>query len=75
MVPFAGWEMPIQYTGIVAEHRAVRSAAGLFDLSHMGEFHIAGKAATELVQYLLTNDVATLHVDAVSVTPYEGVLE
>ncbi|HEY9325879.1 MAG TPA: glycine cleavage system aminomethyltransferase GcvT, partial [Candidatus Limnocylindria bacterium] len=42
MVPFAGYEMPIQYAGIVAEHRAVREAAGLFDLSHMGEFHFDG---------------------------------
>src|SRR5207247_15480 len=45
MVPFAGYEMPIQYAGIVAEHRAVREAAGLFDLSHMGEFHFEGPTA------------------------------
>ena len=45
MVPFAGWEMPIQYAGIVAEHRAVRGSAGLFDLSHMGEFLFEGTGA------------------------------
>ena len=44
LVPFAGWEMPVQYTGIVAEHRAVRSAAGLFDVSHMGELDLRGPA-------------------------------
>ncbi|HEV2066522.1 MAG TPA: hypothetical protein VGR08_06785, partial [Thermomicrobiales bacterium] len=42
MVPFAGWEMPIQYAGILAEHRAVRNAAGLFDLGHMGQVDVSG---------------------------------
>ena len=49
MVPFAGWEMPIQYGGIVAEHRAVRGAAGLFDLSHMGEFFFEGAGALSAI--------------------------
>ncbi len=60
MVPFAGYEMPIQYTGIVAEHRAVRDAAGLFDLSHMGEFHFDGPAARAAVDRLVSSDIAGL---------------
>ena len=56
LVPFAGWEMPIQYEGIVAEHRAVRERAGLFDVSHMGELELTGKGALELVSSLITND-------------------
>ena len=45
LVPFAGWEMPVQYEGIVAEHRAVRERAGLFDVSHMGQVHLLGPGA------------------------------
>ncbi|MEX2583675.1 MAG: glycine cleavage system aminomethyltransferase GcvT [Gemmatimonadota bacterium] len=61
LVPFAGYEMPIQYpTGITTEHNAVRTTAGLFDVSHMGEFEISGPQALELVQYVTTNDASTL---------------
>ncbi|HEV8655343.1 MAG TPA: glycine cleavage system aminomethyltransferase GcvT [Candidatus Limnocylindria bacterium] len=60
MVPFAGYEMPIQYAGIVAEHRAVREAAGLFDLSHMGEFHFDGPKAQAAVDRLVSSDIAGL---------------
>jgi len=60
MVSFAGHEMPIQYTGIVAEHRAVREAAGLFDLSHMGEFHFDGPGALAAVDRLVSSDIAGL---------------
>ena len=60
MVPFAGYEMPVSYQGINEEHRAVRSAAGLFDVSHMGEFIIRGQKALDLVQALTTNDAAKL---------------
>lgn len=60
MVDFAGWEMPVQYTGVIEEHRAVRSAAGLFDVSHMGQIEIAGAGAEALVQGLTTNDVKKL---------------
>ncbi|HEY3494707.1 MAG TPA: glycine cleavage system aminomethyltransferase GcvT [Polyangiaceae bacterium] len=60
LVPFAGWEMPIQYEGLVAEHRAVREAAGLFDVSHMGELELTGKGALELVSSLITNDPARI---------------
>ncbi len=57
MVPFGGWEMPVQYEGIVAEHQAVRSQAGLFDVSHMGEFEFKGRGARKLVQFLTANDI------------------
>ena len=57
MVPFAGWEMPVQYEGVIAEHRAVRSAAGAFDVSHMGEIEVEGPRAKELLQSLLSNDL------------------
>jgi aminomethyltransferase len=60
MVPFGGWEMPVQYAGIVEEHRAVRSAVGLFDISHMGEFEVEGGGALAAVQRLCTNDASTL---------------
>ena len=60
IVPFAGYEMPIQYEGIVAEHRAVRSAAGLFDLSHMGEFVFRGRGAGAFVDRLVSSDIAGL---------------
>src|SRR5262249_61647775 len=68
MVPFGGWEMPVQYTGIVEEHRAVRRAVGLFDISHMGEFEIAGPAALRTVQQLTTNDASALVVGQVQYT-------
>ena len=60
IVPFAGWEMPVQYEGILAEHRAVRSVAGLFDLGHMGQVEISGPDALDFLQYTTTNDVGTL---------------
>src|SRR3982751_3714505 len=63
MVPFAGFEMPVQYpTGITAEHKAVREKVGLFDVSHMGEFIVRGRQAVEFVTYVTTNDVAALEV-------------
>ena len=58
MVPFGGWEMPVQYSGIIEEHRAVRTRAGLFDVSHMGEVALAGPGAGPLVQRLVTNDLS-----------------
>ncbi len=60
IVDFAGWEMPVQYSGPIPEHMAVREAAGLFDVSHMGEVEIIGADALELVQRLTTNDVSKL---------------
>jgi aminomethyltransferase len=57
MVPFAGWEMPVQYEGVIQEHRAVRTDAGVFDVSHMGEIEIEGPRAHELLQSLVSNDL------------------
>jgi aminomethyltransferase len=57
MVPFAGWEMPVQYEGVIPEHRAVRGDVGVFDVSHMGELEIEGPRAHELLQSLLSNDL------------------
>jgi aminomethyltransferase len=60
MVPFAGWEMPVQYAGVIAEHKAVRTGAGVFDVSHMGELEIEGPTARDLLQATLSNDVDRL---------------
>jgi len=57
MVPFVGWEMPVQYAGVIPEHRAVRTDAGVFDVSHMGEIEVEGPRARELLQSLLSNDL------------------
>ena len=63
MVPFAGFSMPVQYpSGITAEHRAVREAAGLFDVSHMGEFMVEGADALDLIQRISVNDASTMEV-------------
>jgi len=61
MIEFAGFEMPVQYRSIIEEHMAVRTAAGVFDLSHMGEFEISGPRALELLERALTNSAARLH--------------
>ncbi len=60
LVPFGGWEMPVQYSGIIEEHNAVRNAVGLFDVSHMGEVYATGPHAFAFVQRLVTNDVSRL---------------
>ncbi|MBE0466024.1 MAG: glycine cleavage system aminomethyltransferase GcvT [Candidatus Desulforudis sp.] len=69
MVPFAGWIMPVQYSGILEEHKAVRTAAGLFDVSHMGEIWIEGTGALEVVQRLITNDAAGLSENQAMYSP------
>jgi aminomethyltransferase len=60
MVNFGGWDMPVEYSGILAEHAAVRTAAGLFDVSHMGEIEVRGPGALALVQYVTSNDASRL---------------
>src|SRR5207302_11340473 len=60
LIEFGGWEMPVQYTSIVDEHLAVRKAAGLFDISHMGELLVRGPGAEAFLNYTLTNDVRKL---------------
>jgi aminomethyltransferase len=71
MVPFGGWDMPVEYSGIVAEHMAVRERAGLFDVSHMGEIEIAGTDALAAVQRISSNDAGKL---AVGQAQYSGLL-
>ena len=61
LTPFAGYEMPVQYAGIIEEHLAVRHSAGLFDVSHMGEIFVRGPHAFDFVQHLVTNDAASLY--------------
>ena len=60
MVPFAGWEMPVQYAGVIPEHLAVRRERGVFDVSHMGQIHVEGPRQAELLQGLLSNDLSRL---------------
>jgi aminomethyltransferase len=62
IVDFAGWEMPVQYSGVIVEHLAVRSRAGLFDVSHMGEIEVRGNGAEAFCQKLTANDVARMKV-------------
>ena len=62
MIEFGGWQMPVQYSGILAEHRAVRTQVGLFDLSHMGEIEIAGPRAYEVCQELFVTDIARIQI-------------
>ncbi len=71
MVGFGGWEMPVEYRGIIPEHLAVRRAAGLFDVSHMGELEVRGPQALELVQWVCCNDASRL---AVGQAQYSGLM-
>jgi aminomethyltransferase len=71
MVSFVGWEMPVQYRGVMEEHRAVRTAVGLFDVSHMGEIEVVGKRALDLVQFVTCNDASKL---AVGRAQYAGLM-
>lgn len=71
MVSFAGWEMPLQYRGVVEEHQAVRTRVGLFDVSHMGEIEVTGSRAFDLLQYVTCNDVSKL---AVGRAQYTGLM-
>ena len=71
MVPFGGWDMPVEYSGVTAEHMAVRERVGLFDVSHMGQIEIAGKNAHEAVQLISCNDASKL---AVGQAQYSGLL-
>jgi aminomethyltransferase len=79
MVPFGGWEMPVQYRGIVEEHRTVRAAVGCFDVSHMGEFEVEGPGALATLQRLTTNDVAALETGQVQYSvlcyPHGGIVD
>ena len=61
MVPFAGYNMPVQYEGVNVEHEKVRNSVGVFDVSHMGEFFLKGEKALELIQKVTSNDASVLH--------------
>ena len=71
MVNFGGWDMPVEYSGIIAEHMATRTAAGLFDVSHMGEIEVFGDRALDLVQYVTCNDASKL---AIGQAHYSGLM-
>src|ERR1700691_2286337 len=71
MINFGGWDMPLEYSGILAEHEAVRTRAGLFDVSHMGELEITGQGAHALVQLISCNNAANL---AVGQAHYSGLM-
>ena len=68
VVDYAGWFLPVQYEGLIQEHEAVRNAAGLFDVSHMGEIVVKGKDALAYLQYLLTNDIASIETNQIIYT-------
>ena len=68
MVPFAGWEMPVQYEGVIPEHRAVREDCGVFDVSHMGEIEVEGPHARDLLQSLLSNDLDRVEIGGAQYT-------
>ena len=68
LVPFAGWEMPVQYEGVIPEHRAVRTDAGVFDVSHMGELEVEGPKAHEFLQSVLSNDLDRIEPGAAQYT-------
>jgi aminomethyltransferase len=68
MIPFVGWEMPVQYEGVIPEHRAVRTDCGVFDVSHMGEIEVEGPRAHELLQSLLSNDLDRIGAGAAQYT-------
>ena len=69
MVEFGGWMMPVQYSGIISEHNAVRESAGIFDVSHMGEIYITGRDAASFANFLVTNDLSTLKPNSVMYSP------
>lgn len=79
LIDYAGWEMSVQFEGISPEHEAVRNAAGLFDVSHMGEIEVKGNQATDFVQYLVTNDITVLNDNQILYTfmcyPNGGVVD
>lgn len=69
MVEFGGWEMPLQYTSILEEHKAVRESVGVFDVSHMGQIEITGPQALDLIQFLIPNDAGKLEADQALYSP------
>ncbi len=78
-IDFGGWDMPVQYAGTLVEHKAVRTQAGLFDVSHMGEVVVRGKEAVEAVNRIVTNDInrvgAVRAIYTVMCTPEGGIVD
>src|SRR6267378_1781319 len=70
LVEFGGWDMPVQYSSILNEHRAVRTRAGLFDVSHMGEFRVTGTDALAFLEYLVPNNVGHLTINQTLYTQF-----
>src|SRR3954453_22678199 len=79
MVDFGGWELPVQYTGVMDEHLACREKVGLFDVSHMGEVLVEGPDSTDYLNYLVTNDVSKISLGQAQYTvmchPTGGVVD
>jgi aminomethyltransferase len=79
MVDFGGWELPVQYSGVLAEHTAVRTACGIFDVSHMGEVFVEGPGSLEFINFLVTNDVSALAVEQAQYSamcnPHGGIVD
>ena len=69
VIDFGGWLLPVEYSGIIPEHEAVRTAAGLFDVSHMGEVIVTGRDAEKYIQKMVTNDISTMEDFQVYYTP------
>ncbi|AGA70195.1 glycine cleavage system T protein [Desulfitobacterium dichloroeliminans LMG P-21439] len=69
LIDFGGWEMPVQYAGVIEEHKAVRNQAGLFDVSHMGEVEVEGQDALPFIQYILTNDLSRQQDEQIQYSP------
>lgn len=69
LIDFGGWELPVEYTGIIPEHEAVRNAAGLFDVSHMGEVTVTGADAEKTIQRMVTNDISTMKENQIYYSP------
>ena len=70
MVPFAGYEMPVQYSGVNQEHINVRNNVGVFDVSHMGEFIVKGENALKLIQKISSNDASTLFLEELNIVTF-----
>ena len=79
MIEFGGWEMPVQYTGVIEEHRTTRQAAGLFDICHMGEILVTGAGSFELLQMVMSRDLAPQKTGkmrlSVMTTPEGGIID
>jgi len=72
MIEFHGWEMPVEYFGIIEEHKAVRDSAGLFDVSHMNKLKVTGSKSFDFLQNISTNDISKLRLNGMKYSSYAG---